>query len=385
MSFGAPRVFIGATFIAITCLAAAVRAAGQSGTAQNPPDRVPMSEEAFKNIQVLKGIPVDTFFDTMGMFANSLGNDCTYCHSPKAYFDKAAFAEQTPLMNRARGMILMMQTINKNYFKGEPRVTCFTCHGGSESPKAEPNIMLQYGVPPDDPNVRSFFPDTSFTADQVFDKYVTALGGADRLAKLTSFAAKGTYAGFDTARNKIPVEIYGRLQGQSPQQNTVIHMFNGDSIRTFDGQNGWIAGPDTPLPLVQLTSGNLERAQLEAMAPFGTMLRKTFSEWRTARASVNDKEVRVLQGVRDGQVVANFYFDEAGYLVRLIRWNKTPVTWVPTHIDLADYRDLPGTGVKFPFRKVITQTYQQTTIELSEVRPNVDVPASRFDKPKPGR
>jgi len=84
-------------------------------------------------------------------------------------------------------------------------------------------------------------------------------------------------------------------------------------------------------------------------------------------------------------VVANFYFDDNGYLVRLIRWNKTPVTWVPTHLDLADYREIPGLGIKFPFRKVVTQTFQQTTVELSEVQANVDVPVSRFAKPKPGR
>jgi len=384
MPFGTTRVFLGMTAIATMCLVAAAGAAGQSGAPQSAPKRVPMSDEAFKDIRILKGIPVDTFFDTMGMFANSLGNDCTYCHSPNAYFDKTAFAEQTPLMNRARGMIQMVNAINNMYFKGDPRVTCFTCHGGSESPKAEPNIMLQYGVPVDDPNVRSFFPDPSFTAAETFDKYEKALGGADRLAKFTSYVAKGSYAGFDTARNKIPVEIYGRSQGQAPpQQNTVIHMFNGDSVRTFDGQNGWIAGPDTPLPLVTLTAGNLERAQLEAEVPFGTQLRKTFSEWRTARASLNDKEVRVVQGVRDGQVVANFYFDDSGLLVRLIRWNKTPITWVPTHIDLADYRDVAG--VKFPFKKTVTQTYQQTTIELTEVQPNVQVPASRFAEPKPGR
>ena len=71
-----------------------------------------MTEEVFKQIQLLRGIP-DTFFDAMGMFANAMGNDCTFCHVSKAYFDKAAFAEQTPRMQRARQMIVMMNAINK--------------------------------------------------------------------------------------------------------------------------------------------------------------------------------------------------------------------------------------------------------------------------------
>ena len=64
-----------------------------------------MSDEVFKSVQVLKGIPVDTFFEAMGMFASSMGNDCTFCHVKGAYFDRAKFAESTPKIVRARGMI----------------------------------------------------------------------------------------------------------------------------------------------------------------------------------------------------------------------------------------------------------------------------------------
>ena len=40
--------------------------------------RVPMAEEVFKNIQVLKGIPVDEFMGTMGFFSAALGMNCTW-------------------------------------------------------------------------------------------------------------------------------------------------------------------------------------------------------------------------------------------------------------------------------------------------------------------
>jgi hypothetical protein len=36
------------------------------------------------------------------------------------------------------------------------------------------------------------------SADQILDKYIEALGGAQQLAKLSSFTAKGTYEGYDT-------------------------------------------------------------------------------------------------------------------------------------------------------------------------------------------
>jgi hypothetical protein len=36
-------------------------------------ERPRMAEEVFKNVQILKGIPVDQFMGTMGFFSASLG------------------------------------------------------------------------------------------------------------------------------------------------------------------------------------------------------------------------------------------------------------------------------------------------------------------------
>ena len=63
-------------------------------------------------------MPIDTFFDAMGMFAASMGDDCTYCHSKDAVFRHEAFGDPTPRIQKARQMIVMMQTINKTYFGG---------------------------------------------------------------------------------------------------------------------------------------------------------------------------------------------------------------------------------------------------------------------------
>ena len=94
MIAGSRRLFLGATALAVVCLLGVAMEAGQAAPAAAPAqgatDRGPMTEEVFKQIQLLRGIPVDTFFDSMGMFANAMGNDCTFCHVSKAYFDKAA-------------------------------------------------------------------------------------------------------------------------------------------------------------------------------------------------------------------------------------------------------------------------------------------------------
>src|SRR5262245_2498787 len=79
-------------------VAGMVSARGQN--AQNV--RPQMSEEAFKDIRVLKGIPVDEFMDVMGMFSASLGYCCTDCHVKEAVGNIGAFATQTPKIQTAR-------------------------------------------------------------------------------------------------------------------------------------------------------------------------------------------------------------------------------------------------------------------------------------------
>jgi hypothetical protein len=373
------KTAIGAiTAAALLYVVVGVTAVGQAQGQQSAAEKVPLTDEVFKSVVLFKGIPVDTFFETMGMFASAMGNDCTFCHDSGAYFDKALFAKPTPRIARARQMVTMMNGLNEQYFGGRSRVTCFTCHGGSQSPRSEPDLAIQYGAPTEDPNARDFPVDTRVTADQVFDKYLQALGGADGVARFTSFSATGTYEGFDTGMKKVPVELYAK----SPAQQTmVVHLSIGQSTRAFDGRNGWMAGPDTPLPLLTLTEGNLDRARLEALVAFPTGLRQAFPRWRVGRTAIGDKEVRIVQGVGAAQALANFYFDDSGLLVRLVRWTRTPVGFVPTQIDYSNYRDV--NGVKVPFTRTVSQTYMQMTVELANVQANASIDDARFAQPAP--
>ena len=138
-----------ATAIALVWLIGAGLAPAQTASQEKPL----LAEQVFKNVQVLKGIPVDEFMDTMGMFASALGYDCTSCHSPEVLQNREAFAVTTPQIQRARGMIGMMNTLNRTYFGGAPRVSCFTCHRGQDRPEIVPNLALQYGDVKDDPSL----------------------------------------------------------------------------------------------------------------------------------------------------------------------------------------------------------------------------------------
>ena len=135
------------------------------------------AEEAFKNIQALKGISAADFMGTMGIMTTALGFDCESCH-PAAGSDRVRWEVDTPRKIMARRMVTMVNTINQTNFQGRQVVTCYTCHRGRDKPAVTEPIDLVYAspdLPPDD--VFRQFPGAP-TADSILDKYVQALGGA---------------------------------------------------------------------------------------------------------------------------------------------------------------------------------------------------------------
>ena len=375
MKLRSTRMVLGAIGVSALCLMGVVLARGQAGQAQRPQ----MAEEVFKNVQVLKGIPVDEFMDTMGMFAASLSLNCIDCHVAESVDKWERFADETPLKRIARTMLLMVTAINKENFKGVRSVSCYTCHRGDLRPKVVPSLVVQYSAPVEDPNEVEIPPNAKGPSpDEVFNKYIQALGGAQRVASLTSFTARGTFIGFETEQTKVPVDIFAKAPAQ---RTTVVHTRLGDSVRVYDGRAAWIAAPDRPLPLMTLTGGNLEGSRIDAILSFPAQLKQAFTLWRVGATAIDDKDVVVLQGTSPRQPPVNLYFDNAGLLVRVVRLVDTAIGRVPTQIDYGDYRDVAG--VKMPFHWTVTWTDGQATTDLAEVTPNAAIDAARFARPAP--
>ena len=346
--------------------------------AQEKPVR---AEQAFKNVRVLKGIPVDQFMATMGFFSASLGETCTDCHSAESGGDWAKYADDNPRKNTARAMIGMMNAINKTYFAGRREITCYSCHRGVERPDVTPNLADLYGPPPSkEPDELRQPLGKSASADQVLDKYIQAIGGVDSLAKLTSFTGRGTYQGYQD--EKYPVDVFA----QAPDRlSTVVHTSAGDSITAFDGQAAWIAGPATerPVPLLELTGGDLAGAKLDAALWFPAQIKQALTGWRPASsATIDGRDMQMIQGTGDGRYPVNLYFEsKSGLLARVVRYNESPVGLNPTQIDYADYREVGG--VRIPYRVMVTWLDGKSTTEFSEIRPNVPIDAKRFARPAP--
>jgi len=388
MKIGSRRTILGAMGMTAVCLLGAALAGGQAGqapaAAPAAAQRPPMAEQAFKNIQVLRGIPVDEFLATMGMMAASTGLNCTHCHSGNDYTVESYAADTIDLKQTARKMIVIMNTINQSFFAGRQVVTCWTCHQGEQVPRNAPNLLQQYSeVTPYEPEDALEQAPGMPTPNEILDMYIQAVGGAQRANALTSIVARGTNAGYGPEAEKRPMELYARAAGQ---RTVVTHTVDGDSTTTFDGRNAWWVVPHkpTPDPVLPLTGDDLAGAKLDTELLFPGRIKQSLIEWRTGFPfTLGDKDLMVVQGrTSAGRPLVKLMFDpDSGLLVRQLRYTGSPIGRVPTQIDYEDYREVAG--VKIPHKWTMTWTDFRETFELTNVQANAAIPAARFAKPAP--
>jgi hypothetical protein len=245
-------------------------------------------------------------------------------------------------------------------------------------------LAEQYGEPPElDPNEVEITRQTAGapSADQVFDKYLQAVGGAQKAAAVTSIVFKGTYEGY--AEPKAPVDIYVK----APNQRTmIVHTDLGDRTTTCDGNNGWMAAPaaDKPFPVISYTGGDLDGVRLDAVLSFPAGIRQAITRPAVGSTSIDDKDVMLVQGTANGgRSSIKLYFDKQSGLVRQVRFADTIIGPVPIQVDYSDYRDVAGAGVKLPFHVITTWTDGRSDVVLASAETNVAIDAAKFNQPTP--
>jgi photosynthetic reaction center cytochrome c subunit len=350
--------------------------------AQQPANGPLLSDQVFKNVQVMKGIPVDQFMATMGFFSASLGMSCEDCHmADDRNWD--GFAADNTRKRMARRMIQMMQKINADNFGGRQMVTCYSCHRGQDAPRTVPDFAIQYGpLQPADPNAIVVQNPLSPMPDAVFNKYLQAVGGAEKAAALTSYTATGTNVGYGPESvDKRQSEIYAKANPL--QRTTIVHTSNGPATTTLNGTNAWYAAPLRPVDVLTLAGQELAGAKIDAMLFFPAQVKAIAPRWRVGTpTTIDDQDVDVVQGNTSDGIIVSLYFDQkTGLLTRSIRYTDSPVGKLPVQVDYADYRDV--NGVKMPFKYTQTGLDGRDTFELTQIRANVNVEASRFNKPAP--
>ena len=374
MTGKAYAVSAGTVAILVVCgiVASGAKAQSKSGVPQTTNAPGPKkTEEQFKNILVLKGLPADQLIPSMQFITASLGVECEFCHVQGAFEKDDKKTKQT-----ARKMMEMMFAINKDNFDGRREVTCYSCHRGNSDPVSTPLVMPEKPKP-EMSEARKEGAEAKEAkgpaADQLVDKYLKAVGGAAAIDKVTSRVMKGTITFGD--RN-IPIDIYSK---DPDMRISFTHTPDGDSITAFDGHEGWLGMPGRPVR--EMHGPDIDAAAMDADLHFPAHLKEIFSEVKVqGMEKIGDHEAYLVVGQREGKTPLRLYFDEkSGLLLRLVRFGETPLGRLPTQIDYADYRE--AGGVKIPFRWTLARPSGRFTIQVSEVKPNVPVDDAKFVRP----
>jgi len=373
------KLLLTALCAVIVCALGGALAHGQTPA----PEKPLLAEQVFKNVQVLRGMSVPEFMDTMGFLAASLDANCTTCHGEAAVqstnWDGYA-ADVVPLKQTARMMIVMMNAINQSYFGGKQVLTCYSCHRFGKTPKIIPELAVQYSPAPEqDPDeILANVPGRP-APDKVLDDYFKAIGGSAKLSPINTIVAKGTWQGYEDTEQH-PLQIFAK----APNQMTSIVENHGDlTISSFDGRNGWHAAPiiDVPVTLVSLDGSELDNARVDAQLSFPWRVKEALTDLRVGPGFViGDNDITIVQGYSAGHSPVKLYFDdETKLLVRVVRYTTTRLGRQPTQFDYSDYRDV--NGVKVPFHWVTTWVNGRSKTQLTDAQFNAPIDASKFAKP----
>jgi hypothetical protein len=292
----------------------------------------------------------------------------------------ALYAEDTPLKQATRRMLLMTKQINDTNFGGRQAVTCYSCHRGMQRPKLTPSLVLLYGKPSEEPDDVVSRASDAPEASKIFDKYLAAIGGAARVAALTSYVATGTYQGWDD-RQPSPLQVYAQAPNHRLWQWYSVF---GNRTMVYDGREGWItASPsERPVPIEFLSGQELDGIRVEAELTFPMRIKKALTQLRVGLPiSIGDRDVDVVQGRTAAGALVTLYFDvETALLTRLMRYTDSPIGRIVTQYDYEDYR--PVAGVRIPFKWTRTWLDGRSVFQLTDVQPNVNIPPSRFAPPQ---
>jgi len=211
------------------------------------------------------------------------------------------------------------------------------------------------------------------TVDEIADRYVTAIGGADAVRKITSRVQKGVIL---AGGNESPIEVITKAPNK---RISITHTSNGESYTAYDGTSGWMGNSGRPAR--EMSPAESGASGLDAEFYLALRLKEIFPQLRRARPEdIDGLECDTLIGSGPGHPPVRLYFDKkSGLLVRQVRYAETPVGRMPTQIDYADYREVDG--VKIPLRWTLSRPNGRFTIQIADVKTNVEVDDARFARP----
>jgi hypothetical protein len=336
--------------------------------------------QVYKNIQVLKDLPADQLLGTMSFVAGSLGVACNHCHTNP--FDK----DEKPTKLRAREMMLMMQKINQDNFKGATVVNCATCHQGRTQPRTTAplaHVDFNKVLGPAQPA-----PGPLPAADEILAKYTQALGGKDKVDKLTTLVMKGSRT--DINGPNPPQTTKGEIYRKAPNKLMMVQVTpQGSFAQAYNGTIVWRGNQQR----AQEVRGaqDVNGARRDAVFTRNIALKEQFSSMNVLRREqIGDKEAYVVEGVFADTALEKtlfgikrerLYFDtKSGLLIRRALEYDTPLGRLPEQTDFEDYRAVEG--VMVPFTIIYSRPPFTNITKFTEITVNTPLEDAKFEMPK---
>lgn len=332
------------------------------------------------NLKVLQDLPESQLFLLMNLLADSLGVRCDYCHvqvepdltkTPSNVGGWKWDRDDKPQKRTARDMMRMVIDLNAGRFKGEPRITCYTCHRGATQPARTPPLPPPAGSA----STPAALPLPS--ADRVWTNYVNAVGHVDNAPPGT-----GTIiSGWDDR----PEGRYGTVEivmAGTDRYRATVSTPSGTSSQGLDGDVGWLATPDR---VQRLSGSDLER------------LRRIAMRYRPVKERPPDLKVVGVEHLADGDVYVatarldpittrTLYFDVVtGLLRREATTTETLLLPLQEQVDYEDYRDVNGVQMPFRVRTSDGAPYDTVMRTFLQIRRNVAVDEGLFRLPSAPR
>lgn len=339
-------------------------------------------DQTHKDIRSLKGLPDSQLSQIMNYFNAALGVQCTFCHVREN--NAMAFDKDHEHKTIAREMIKLVQDSNKNSFNGKNEVSCFTCHQGRPMPAAMPAFPLPApmgagpgGPRPGGPAAGGPPPAAApaMTAEQVWDKYVQAVGGKEAIAKLKNRTVKGSFVMSNGNTMDLEVtadngRIFSLLKGQ-----------NGEMTGAYNGTSGWAKDPRGQREMNRNDIANA-KALMENLAVIKLAEPYPKLNLSPRRTKIGDREAYSMRGTRDDKSITLYFDAETGLLLRKVEVAQSYVGRIPEQVDYEDYREVDGVKLPMTIKTYSVIGGNTGTRKLTEVKHNVSIDSALFNAPK---
>ncbi len=333
------------------------------------PEQEQTTEQTYRNIQVLKGLPASELEAIMALMTGALGVRCNYCHVNPFDKDEKA-AKQT-----ARMMMQMVFDLNKGRFAGRDAITCYTCHRGQSRPMTVVALGQNLWQSPATAGAQ---PEAALPSlDQLLDRYEQAMGGKTALMKITNRILKGSRVGADGVL--VPEEVYQK----APNRLLVITSYPDVVFRSgFNGTLGWAKSSRGES---QISKQQLAELVRDAESYGNTRLRELYAQMKLeGRTTVGDREAFVISATTHKGLSEKLYFDaQNGLLMRRYRESTTALGPFPMQTDFEDYRVVDG--IKLPFSIRWSMPGRSWGRKITEVKQNTAIDEAIFELPKAER